>query len=387
MTYPELYDRGLEALDGIRGKVPPQAPLLRDRIDIMKCGLLLKKGDIRAAERVLAGLSFLDFYLMGPFKCAGPEEFSVSRCPEQGIVPSRTCPGMYSDVSWFHAAPDRTGTINIDALSGDTADTLYYLQRSLAVVKTGNFYLALGKTGYADIWIDGTRVFSDRTRHGFDHDQYFIPVRLTEGAHRILIKTGGSSDGIKLSLRLSEAGADISAAGRSTCYPPALSSLMQKKDPGPTDWLRAGCLLVESRRGGQDDVTAAGLLSRVPESHPLYSTACCYRARAGADSDEEDRCYRKSLEADPGNLEALRGLALNALQRDLVYDAFPYIDVMKKNGRAPSWYDEAMAALCVKMGWCAEALRHAASLKHSPFPSAGLRIEADVYRSDRRFVP
>jgi tetratricopeptide (TPR) repeat protein len=54
---------------------------------------------------------------------------------------------------------------------------------------------------------------------------------------------------------------------------------------------------------------------------------------------------------------------------------------MKKNGRAPSWYDEAMAPLCVKMGWSDEALRHAASLTRSPFPSAGLRIEADIYRS------
>jgi hypothetical protein len=319
MSYPELYDRGLEALDVIREKTPAQAPFLHERIDIMKSGLLLKKGNIKTAEQILARLSFMDFYLMGPFKSTGPEEFATSRCPEQGIVAGRTCPGMYSDVSWFHAAPDRRGTINIDALNGDTGNTLYYLHRSLSIVKTGNYYLALGKTGYTDIWIDGAPIFSDRTRHGFDHDQYFIPVRLTEGAHRILIKTGGSSDGIQLSLRLSESGADVSAAGRDTFYPPALSSLMQKQDPGPPDWLRAGYLLVESRRCGQDDRTAAGLLSRVPESHPLYSAACYYRARAGADNDEEDRFYTKSLEADPGNLVALRVLALNALHRDLVY--------------------------------------------------------------------
>jgi tetratricopeptide (TPR) repeat protein len=381
MIYPELYDRGLEALCIIREKTPQQAGFLNDRIDIMKSGLLLKKGDIKTAEQILARLSFLDFHLMGPFNSAGPEQFAASRCPEQGYDPGHTCPGMYAGVSWFHAAPDRMGTINIDTLNGGTGNSLYYLRRSLTVVKTGNYYLALGKTGYTDIWIDGAAVFSDRTRHDFDHDQYFIPVRLTEGAHRILIKTGGSSDGIQLSLRLAEAGADVSATGRGTFYPPALSSLMLKQDPGPSDWLRAGYLLVESRRCGQDDGTASGLLSRVPESHPLYSTACFYRARAGTDRDEADRFYTKSLEVDPGNLEALHGLALNALQRDLVYDAFPHIDLMEKIGHAPSWYDETMALLCVKMGWSDEALRHAASLKRSPFPSAALRIEAEIYRS------
>ena len=376
IAYPELCDRGLDALGIIKNSAPSGARFLRDRIDIIMGRLILKKGELRSASRVMSGLSYMDFDLMGPFKGDGPDDFDTARCPEQGLDDGRTCTGIHGDEAWFHAVPDRMGVVDIDALNGKAGGSLYYFRRRVSAVKAGYYFLVLGKTGYADIWIDGVKVFSDRSRHAFDHDQYFIPVRLTEGAHRMLIKAGSSADGIKLAARIVEAGADIDGPGHADFFPPALASLLRKQDQGPADRLRAGYLFVESRGRTQESGIADGFLSRVPESHPLFAAACFYRARAADDS-----LYEKSIATDPGFLEAHYCLALNALRRGLPYEASPHIDMLKKSGHAAAWSEETLALLCEEMGWDEEALRHAAALKNAIMPSAGLRIEADVFRA------
>jgi tetratricopeptide (TPR) repeat protein len=381
MAYPELYGSGLETLSLMRDRAPSRPGFLRDRIDITMNELLLKKGALKSAERTLERLSFMDFSLMGPFACEKPEDFAPARCPEQAAGPGMACTGRHGDETWFHADPDRTGTIDIDALNGETGGSLYYFKRTLDIGSAGTYYLVIGKTGYTDIWIDGSRVFSDRTRHGFDHDQYFIPVALAEGAHRLLVKAGASADGIRFAARIVKGETEARGPGPANFDPPALTSLARKQDSGPADWFRAGYLIEESRRRNQDDTASDRLLSRVPESHPLFAAACFYRARACADDGSGDRFYAQSLSADPGNLESLRGLALGALRRGLPYEASPHIDRMKSAGPAPCWHNEALALLCMMMGWDGEALTHAAALKRSPVPSAGLRVEADVFRS------
>lgn len=380
MVYPELYDRGLLALNSISEKAPA-ARFLRDRISIMRAWLLLKKGELRAAEMSLARLSFLDFRMMGPFTYGVPEEFGTPRCPERVFDPKQTCSGPGYGITWHTVAPDRMGLVDIGSLYGNTAGSLYYLYRDIRIEKEGDYFLVLGKTGYTDLWVDGTRLFTDRTLHGFDHDQYFIPVRLTAGVHGILIKAGASPNGFAVSLRLSETD-DGPGFVQGASSPPALASLMHRQNPGPVDSFRAGYFLLESRRPAQANSEAAGLLSLIQEGDTLYSAASLYLGRACPDRDRAAGYYGKSIKADPDNREALLGLACIAMDRDLFYDAFPYISMMKKSGRTPALYDESIARLFLKMEWAFEARRHAAALKRSPFPSAGLRVDEGIFRSE-----
>ncbi len=380
MIYPELYDRGIEALNSI-GNHAPAARFLRDRISIMTAWLLLKKGQVIPAERAIASLSYMGFRVIGPCTGNGPEESGTSRCPENAVDPAQTCPGECSGITWSLISPDRMGLIDIDGLNGNTAGTLYYFLREIRIEKDGDYYLVLGKTGYIDLRIDGNTVFSDRTMHGFDHDQYFIPVHLAAGSHGILIKAGSSPDGIKVSLRLADAGGGSRAMKSESC-PPLFSSLVHRHDPVPIDYFRAGYILLESRSPAPENDAAIALLSRIPESDPLYSAACFYLGRACTDRDKAAGYFRKSIAADPENNESLRELAEIAINRNLFYDAFPHIKMMKKIGPAPAIYEEAMARLFLKMGWTAEVRRHAAALKRSSFPSAGLLAEAGIFSAE-----
>jgi cellulose synthase operon protein C len=398
MRYPELHDRGLEALEHIAAAAGPQHPFLADRIDQVRAMLYLSKGDIKRAEAIQKSLSCLDFQALGPFQNSSIEDFERSHGPEQTFNRKQLFEGTYGPVSWFPVSPDRNGTISFSDLYPETRHSFFYLARAISVPQAGEYYLICGKTGYTDLWLDGRRIFADRTEHGFCHDQYYIRLHLPAGPHRIVMKAGDSDEGIRISLRIASAdGARLSSASmdgggiagpaelRGITYFPALAELLAIKDPGPEELFSAGYLFVAARLVTNDNNRGLQYLSGIPEGHPLFSYACYYIARAQKEIEARDRYLNKSIQADPRNSESLRELAGLKISRGFVYEAYPLIDAIQKIRPRSPWYHESMARLFMKQEWISEALRHAAALKNSPFPSAGLMQEAAIYRSDRDY--
>jgi tetratricopeptide (TPR) repeat protein len=398
LAYPELYDRALDALIKIKAHAVAKSPFLGDRIDEMTAILHLKKGDLRNAGIAVNDLSFLNFQAMGPFKSGTQDEFEKSYPPELGYDRGQTCIGKAYPVSWFPVMPDRTGAININDLHPDVRDSFFYFSGSLRVPRAGEYYLILGKTGFTDLWIDGARIFSDREEHGFDHDQYFIRVRLPAGPHRLLMKAGDSEQGIQVSLRiafldgkrLAAASAEISGVPEpgnvlSVSYFPSLAALMNQKTHSPESLFQIGYLLISARLGGPVNNLAVRHLSAVPESHPRFTSACYYLAKAEKSPEGRDRLLKKSIQACPKNLESVRDLADLKISRDFLYEAQPLIDMIRQTDPNSTFHHELTARLFIKLGLLPEAMRYAAILNKSRYPSSGCSLETSIYRAEEDY--
>jgi tetratricopeptide (TPR) repeat protein len=395
LAYPELYHRGLDALVKIRARAGAKNPFLRDRIDETTALLYLKKGDLRSAGIALKNLSFMNFQAMGPFKSGTLDEFEKSYPPELGYDRKQTCSGRIYPVSWFPASPDRTGVININDLYPDVRDSFFYFSGSIRVHQPGEYYLILGKTGFTDLWLDGARIFSDREEHGFDHGQYFIRVHLPAGPHRLLMKAGDAEEGIQVSLRVASAegkrtdaapaednGIPDPGSARSVSYFPSLAALMKQKDPSPESLFLTGYLLVSARLGIHGNNRAVRHLSAVPESHPRFASACYYMAKSEKSPEARDRLLKKSIQSGPKNLEPARELADLKISRNFLYEASPLIDMIKNGDPNSPWHPELMARLFIKLGLYPEAMRHAAILNKSRYPSSGCALEMSIYRAE-----
>jgi cellulose synthase operon protein C len=398
MVYPELYDRGLDALSKIKMRAGAQSPFLQDRIDEIMTILYLKKGDLRNAVGTLKSLSFMNFHAMGPFKNSNADEFEKSYPPEQVYEPKQTCEGKVYTVSWFSSTPDRTGVININDLYPDVKDSFFYFHRSIYIAQPGEYDLILGKTGFADLWLDGARIFSDRTEHGFDHDQYFIRVHLPRGSHSLLIKAGDSEDGLQVSLRIAAAdgtrtpiisgedsGIPDPGVVRGISYFPALAVFMKQKDPPPESLFRIGYMILSARLGNHDNNRALQYFTAIPESHPWFSSACYYIAKAEKSPETKDRFLKESIQAEPKNLESLRELAGLKILHTFLYEASPLIGMIKKTNPISPWYHESMARLFIKLGLSPEATRYAGILNKSIYPSLGCMLEMSIYRTDEDY--
>lgn len=394
--FPELCDDALEALKGIAASASEPDLFQSDRIDHIRTALLLRKGDIKSAESVQKGLAFMSFQVIGPFARSSREQFEKTYPPELGFDPNQTCRGMFGAVSWFTAAPDRTGTINMNDLLPDVKNTFFYFRRSIHIREPGNYYLICGKTGYTDLWLDGKRIFSDRIEHGFCHDQYYILVNLPAGDHRILIKTADSDEGVQICLRLASvrgeripsgpgdaASSAPSASGTVRCITtiPSLALLTARKELSPEELFYAGYLLLQSRLGNHEHNRGLKFLSRIPERHPLYSAACRYMAIAHRDVESQDRFFRKSIQADPLNVESLRDLCCLKISRSFVYEASPLIAQLRKARPSSPFLPECQARLSIRMNWLPEAMRNAAAMKKTAFPSLGMDLQAFIHRS------
>ena len=399
MVYPELHAKGLETLAAmLSSKAAAGNRFVQDRIDIIKNRLYLNKGDIRTSKSIVDSLSFLNFHVMGPYNRRSVAEFDRSYPPEQSFDEGRTANGSDYPVSWFKAETDRTGTIDLNDLFTETRHTFYYLYNRIYLARGGEYIFILGKTGKTDLWLDGTRIFSNRSEHGFCHDQYFISVHLPEGFHRVLIKAGNSHEGVKISLRLAVlSGARVGtalpagfsqkeSAGtlRGIAYFPSLATLLIRKNPSPDDQFAIGYLLYMTRLGGRDSGIVK-YLSDVPEHHSRHSSACYYLARAERDPDTKDSLLRRSRNSNPDNLEALRELAAVKIRHGFLYEAFPLISTMNAADQLSPWYLASMTRFFIKKRWIPEALRYAELLKKSPFPSLGNRYEAKIYTSDNDY--
>ncbi len=374
----DLAEPALETLRDLGDAPVFDDPFLRDRLELITAVLHLRAGNLGAAESLISRAGFLDCMAAGPFHNGEIENAGTRSSGD----PS---PG---DFPWYRVSPDRTGAVCIDELMPRMRDSFCYFHRSV-VTPGGEYYLVLGTTGPADLWLDGTRIFTRDTTHGFDHDQYFIHVRLTGGTHRIMIKAGDREGRIGVSLRLLEAvgGKPLDAAdpgsvsAQGGCellgitYFPALAALLKTRDPDAETRFRAGYLLHRARLGGGTSHPARALLASIGGDDFRRPAARRILAALSENPSAQERHLREALAADPKSALTRYRLARLAASRGFVRDAWALAEGIVT---APHLRADAKIRIFRKNAWYPAALRAARVLGNSPRPARGLDHEAGM---------
>ncbi|MBN1496579.1 MAG: tetratricopeptide repeat protein [Spirochaetes bacterium] len=392
VAYPELTDRALRTLDSIEAAA---GPFEKDHADRIRAEQYRIQGDTRRADAIMDALAYLDFSALGPFSDAGDDEYG--RASPSGKLPDfiQRATGHAPGDGWFPVAPDRTGTLDFAGLFPMPESPYFYLRRSFAVPRPGEYYLILGTSGRTDLWLDGARIFCDGIEHGFNHDQYFIRVILPPGPHRILLRACGSDRSIRVSFRIASVdGSRVKAqqpgpGGTTTPgtlieagYSPAVAALIKMNASDHDSRFLIGYLYYAMGFGNPGG-RASEYLSSIPEDHPRCSCARLYLAQGAVDNADRDRLLLQSTAADPGNLESLRERVLLEIERGRIYEAAPLIEKIRRAAPASLRHSELMARLFVRTGPAEEAQRRILALKSSRYPSCGYRLGSLLSLSER----
>jgi len=396
---PEMTGPSIEALEAVRNRMKgPGDGLLKSRADIVLNRLYLKKGMIDKSEALLRGLSFLDFYVIGPFQRNGQNDFDAVQGPEKQWNLRDLCRGKNRDVTWFKSTLDREGVIQFGNYFKDVSNSLFYCARSITADTAGEYGLVLGKTGHTDIWLDGEKIFSSRDEHGFCHDQYVIKARLERGKHRLLIKAGDSYDGVRVSLRL------VRSNGESVPQPPAEGTFADdhpaegtsrpmgvklfpaldagsKSAPDGKGLFRAGYLYFMSGLSGDRDPRAMDILSSISTESPYYPHGCYYIAQSGETDDLREKYLKESLKYNPSGTESLHELADISISAGFIHGASAHVENINKIHAGSLYYFWDLARLFRKSGWDFRADITSEKLNGTPYPSPGAMLRADIART------
>ncbi|MFC1671034.1 DUF3857 domain-containing protein [Spirochaetota bacterium] len=411
LKYPELYDEGLDAFDNIRKNITVKNnAFLCARIDHFKNHLLLKKGMIGRAKSNKHNLGFLDFHMVGPHSNNSISEFEKTYPPERRFE-NREYPGKVHNISWFKAKADHRGIINPGEFHSKINNTFYYLYNGFQIKKNSAIYIILGKTGFTDIWLDGKRIFNNRKRHNFLHDQYFIKVFLKKGNHIILIKTGDSENGIKISMRLTDSrgkGLKLSKTRSSlknnktknnivfkdknnspvilnTSMFPSLQSLLNLKISHKHQSFITGYMLYQSKTCTESNTPVMNHLSKIDRSDFLYSSASYYLGKSEKVTEKKEEYFKKSLKSHGKNIESLNEMINIRIENKFFFEAFALIEQIQNVHNNHEFSYRAKAKLFHHMGWELAALKAIKILKKLKYPSMGHKINAWVNIADKKY--
>ncbi len=402
LEYPELFVKGNRAFSRIlkSNRVVKEHPFLRSRIELFLNDLLLRQGKRKDAVRLRDSLGFLkEFKLVGPFGNGGAQEFDTSYPPEAGFNRDAVYQGKIYQVKWFDAFVDLSGKIDIENLFSGVSDSLFYLESELNIPSEGNYVLSLGKTGFIDIWLDGTRVFSNRKRHSFSFDQYRLNVFLSEGRHKILIKAGESlSDGINLALRVTdEKGNAVNADDNhdrahsnisrllGTSYFNSLERITKAESADERNAFIAGYLFYISGLNSEKDREALRLFNDAMKTGESVSPSSYYMGLIEGDEVKKDFHFYESVKANKRNIEALSEIAEIKIRNRFIYEASPIVESIREISPLSPVYLALKAELFLSLGWHEEAMKTASLLKKSDYPSNGYFLEARIKRLSKRY--
>ena len=401
LDYQEMVDAGLSAFNKIAGyKAVASSRYLTDRIAMLKGILLYNRGDTASIRGFKQRFGFIDaFRIIGPFSNRNKEEFDRTHLPLGGNDTDLSLMGKDYYVRWFDTRSDLIGVVDIGELFSDIGDSLFYLHRAMAIKRSDVYKLSLGKTGYADVWIDGKKIFSNREEHGYFFDQYVIEVFLSQGRHDLMIKMGNSAGGgAKLSLRITGSDGeaitiDPPGAGTakrecrliSSSYFSTLESIRSRGLKKPYPSFLAAYIFYMCNLNSFHSNQAKSLFLNAERLKSLTSVLYFYVGMIERDSEHKEHYFYKSLEAEEKNVETLYQIAQIKLSKRFVYEAYPLIESIGRIGRNSIQHPFLKAVAFMSMGWYDEALRVSERLKNSKCPSAGYMIEGRIFRKQKRY--
>ncbi len=165
-------------------------------------------GEAPAAERAATSLGFITRWLVaGPFdnegragldRAAGPEEQRYA-----AIDPAAEFVGQSRAVRW-RPMPELAslGRVPLDAMVRPSVNACAYAHTTLRLAAAAPAVLRLGASGAVRAWVDGREVLRDPSVRRAFPDRDALPLTLSAGAHRLLVKVCTDERGMAFYARL-----------------------------------------------------------------------------------------------------------------------------------------------------------------------------------------
>lgn len=215
-----------------------------------------RRGDLKGSKAKIAELGYVSEWLVvGPFDNEGKGGFDTELGPEsqweRPLLPGQVYTGKERPVA-YRKTPDGGfpyGWVDGGALFRPDQNICYFATTFLRAASKQRVSLWLGNSGAVKWFVDGTKVFEDRSVRGFDTDRHGIVVSLAQGAHNVTVKVCGQEDAPVVALRVARADgawpapADVKASADFAESPAAVNNLrgahVQKSGLGPLTRLQS----------------------------------------------------------------------------------------------------------------------------------------------------
>jgi len=310
-------------------------PLTQAHARHLRADLMIRAGVLDGAAAIRRGLGLVSAgKIIGPFDNSAGSGHAAAYPPELGIDLDAAVPGLRHPVRWRDlGSVARFGVIELSQLVRPRRDATAYVLFSVEAEREVKAALRFGANDRVKVFWDGAPIFeADRVGHG-GMDQHSVPVVITPGAHRVMIKVswgegrarllaritapdGSAAEGVRLGAgdvtsvtAPSTASAPTAASHRITLVDDAFRSFRgTAENLALRSDLYAMLGLFDRRKlptPPQSDLQAA---IRADPSNPTLRFFYAHRI------DEQDRAVatqqlRAALESDPGHAPSLVKLA------------------------------------------------------------------------------
>ena len=344
-----------------------------------RAAALFSLGDLQGAERLRAETGGVTAVaLAGPFGALHALELDVPFPPEQGPLPASAPQpaGLPPAPTRALAFPDGVVTLEGEPPGGD----IFYAAIDATLARGGDYLLGAGGDLSLRVFADGAPVAERRAHAGFPPFAQLVPLRLSAGRHRLLVKLGRGDAQGHLALAFARADGAPSDASFAAVEPgspapavksgrlppplPGAAALAQEleREIGPAasrlaaalgaldvDREAAKALLEDGLRAAPRSAALLYLRAEARRDDPTLSERVA-RARAVADLDQ-------ALAADPGDAASRLTRAELARQADRLDDAAALLDGLSDEDAARPRALLARARLADGRGLAAQAER------------------------------
>jgi cellulose synthase operon protein C len=280
--------------------------------------------------------------LAGPFSELRVLDFDRPIPPEAGVLPAEVPAPAGLPAYPTRAIPSPDGTL---ALEGEPpGGDVYALAAEAALSRGGRYLLAVNTGAAVRVLLDGALVHERRSFAAWLPSSAYVPLELTAGQHRLLVKLSRTDGAGALAVSLARADGDPSDASWSApppgTAPPSVAARPQRGAPAGT--ARELAQAMEKQAGpvlarllaardalSTDRAAAKALLTEALELAPGSASVQVALADARDDDPTLDRqagqaraeaALREALRTDPGHAEA-RVLLARILRASERYDA------------------------------------------------------------------
>ena len=176
-------------------------PEVRDVAGVFIARLLDEDGSQKERDERVGSLpGRLEWAIVGPFD----NEQGRAWEPEAAQGLDQTYWGRSGPLAWRRSVPlDSLGRIDFAQLIWPATSQVAYAQAELTATQAGPVSLLLTSTDPVTVWLDGRVVFSDRiTPDDSAMNRLVVPLTLSAGKHRLLLKSAQSEGQWKLGARV-----------------------------------------------------------------------------------------------------------------------------------------------------------------------------------------
>ncbi len=309
-------------------------------------------GEAPAAERATASLGFITRWLVaGPFDNEGRNGLDRAAAPEEQryaqIDPAADFAGQGRSVRWRLMPEIATlGRVPLDAMVRPSVNACAYAQTTVRLPSAGPAVLRLGASGAVRAWVDGREVLRDPSVRRAFPDRDAVPLTMSAGAHRLLLKVCTDERGMAFYARLTrpdgtalrvEANGDPAVApvlavpaGEPPPLPTSISTFARLRALAdhltrPEDLERIARYLVLTGSDDANDAHAADFAERSARAAP---TAVRWLLAAGTTTDRGRRmeALRQAYALAAGDPRVLLAVGRDRRGGGYPEEALPYLE-------------------------------------------------------------